>query len=151
MSETEYTAQEARNELYEIIRRETPFKEKAEDALRLGVEYLGADNGHLTRINQETDHWEAIVSTDPADGRFAPGLELNLGTTYCRRTIESNSQIALHDAPNQGWADDPAFETHGLHCYHGTPLIVDGEVSGTVCFVADDPRGQFTDGETMFT
>lgn len=151
MSDTTYTAQEARNELYEIIRRETPFETKAEDALRLGAQYLGADNGHLTRINQETDHWKTIASTDPASGQFPPGLELDLGTTYCRRTIESNAQIALSDAPNQGWADDPAFVTHGLHCYHGTPLIVDGEPYGTVCFVADDPRDAFSDGETMFT
>ena len=151
MSDTTYTAQEVRNELYEIIRRETPFETKAEEALRLGAQYLGADNGHLTRINQETDHWEAIASSNPNGDRFPTGLELDLGTTYCRRTIETNAQIALYDAPNQGWADDPAFKTHGLYCYHGTPLIVDGEPYGTVCFVADDPRDSFSDGETMFT
>jgi len=126
----EGTAQTARDELYEIIRKEASFIQKADEALELGQRYLNADNGHLTQTDQEADHWEVIASTDSSDGEFPSGLELDLGTTYCRRTIEANSQIALHDAPNQGWADDPAFEAHGLHCYHGTPLVVDGEPYG---------------------
>lgn len=151
ISDPTVTADEARRELYEIIRKEVPFEEKARDALELGRQYLDADNGHLTRIDRETDHWEAMVSTDSVDGQFPPGLELELGTTYCRRTIAADSQIALHDAPNQGWETDPAFETHGLHCYHGTTLVLNGEPYGTVCFVAEDPRSErFSDGETMF-
>jgi hypothetical protein len=126
MSDETITAQEARTELYEIMRRDASFETKAEDALRLGAQYLGADNGYLTRINQQTNHWEAVVSTDSDDGRVPVGLELDLGTTYCRRTIESESQIALYDAPNQGWAEDPAFQKHSLHCYHGTALKIDG-------------------------
>jgi PAS domain S-box-containing protein len=151
MSDETITAQEARTELYDIFRRDAPFETKAEAALRLGAQYLGADNGYLTRINQQTNHWEAVVSTDSAGGRVPPGLELDLETTYCRRTIESESQIALYDAPNQGWAEDPAFQKHSLHCYHGTALKIDGEPYGTVCFSAKDPRREvFNDGETMF-
>ncbi|MDZ7850236.1 MAG: PAS domain S-box protein [Halodesulfurarchaeum sp.] len=144
------TAQGARDQLYEIIRKECSFEQKAREALDLGQRYLDADNGHLTRIDRETDHWEVLVSTDPDDGRFKPGLELDLGTTYCRHVIDDNEQIALHDAPNQGWAEDPAFQTHGVHCYIGTPLNVDGEPFGTVCFVSEDPREQFSDDELMF-
>ena len=150
MTEGTVTAQSARKQLYEIIRDECPFEQKAREALELGRQYLGADNAHLARIDQQTGHWEATVSTDPPDGRFPTGLELDLETTYCRRTIADSSPIELYDAANQGWADDPAFETHGLHCYHGTALIVDGDPYGTVCFVAEDPRDQFSDGETMF-
>lgn len=151
MPNSSSAAQEVRGELYEIVRRNAPFEEKAREALELGERYLGAENGHLTRIDQETDHWEAMASTDSPTGRFPPGLELDLETTYCRRTLAANAQIALHDAPSQGWADDPAFEAHGLHCYHGTTLVVDGEPYGTVCFVAEAPRTEpFSDGETMF-
>ncbi len=150
MPDSTVTAQTARENLYEVVRRDDPFEDKASKALELGKQYLGVENGHLTRIEQESDHWEAIASTDPSDGRFRAGLELDLGTTYCRRTIEADSQIALYDAPNQEWADDPAFETHGLHCYHGTTLILEDEPYGTVCFVAEDPREQFHNGETMF-
>ncbi|MFW6383000.1 MAG: PAS domain S-box protein, partial [Haloferacaceae archaeon] len=150
MTDAAATAQTARDELYEIVRNEEPFEQRAREALALGERYLDVDNGHLTRIDRATDHWEVIVSTDAADGRFSAGLELDLGTTYCRRTIAADSQIDLFDAPEQGWADDPAFETHGLHCYHGTPVVVDREPYGTVCFVDDDPREPFGDDETMF-
>lgn len=114
MTDETASVQPAKEVLYEIIRKEAPFEEKAREALELGKWYLDVDNGHLTRIDEETDHWEAVTSTDSSDGRFPPGLEVDLGTTYCRRTIEGHSQITLSDAPNQGWADDPAFETQGL-------------------------------------
>ena len=149
--DTALSAQQARRKLYEIIRRDEPFEQKARDALELGEQYLGADNGHLTRIDTETNHWEATISTDPPDGQFPPGLELDLGETYCRRTIAADDPVALHDAPAQGWDDDPAFEAHGLNCYHGTTLSIDDKPYGTVCFVAEDPRGEpFSNGETMF-
>jgi GAF domain-containing protein len=77
-------------------------------------------------------------------------LELDLTTTYCRRTLETEGSIALHDATDQGWDDDPAFETHGLQCYHGTSIYLDGEPYGTVCFVATDARREFSHGDTMF-
>lgn len=145
------SSSQARQYLYEVMRSDRSFDRKARSALELGTQYLGADNAHLTRIDEKTDHWEAIVSTDTADGDFPPGLELDLGTTYCRRTIQADDHIILHDAPDQGWADDPAFETHGLHCYHGTTLVLDGEPYGTLCFVSEDPRAApYGEGETMF-
>lgn len=144
-------ADQARSQLYEISKQDISFEEKARKALELGEAYLDVDNGHVTRIDQEADYWEAIASTDPPDGTYPPGLVLDLSTTYCRRTIASDTPIALHDAPEQGWADDPAFESHELHCYHGTTLTVDDEPYGTVCFVSEDPRGEpFSEGETMF-
>jgi len=73
------TAKRVRNSLYETIRENAPFEEKAREALELGVKYLNVDNGHLTRIDQETGHWKAAVSTDPPDGQFPPGLSLPLG------------------------------------------------------------------------
>lgn len=144
-------ADRARTELYEVMQLDLPFEEKAVKALRLGEGYLEVENAHLTRIDEVTDFWEAIVSTDPPDGDFPRGMVLDLQTTYCRRAIDQGTSITLHDAPNQGWADDPAFETHGLHCYHGTPLTVQDEPIGTVCFVSERPRdGSFDSDETMF-
>ncbi|WP_435062865.1 GAF domain-containing sensor histidine kinase [Halobaculum sp. EA56] len=150
MSDTALAAPEAREKLYERVRRDVPFDRKAEDALELGRRYLGVENGHLTRVDRETDHWEALASTDPNDGRFHAGLELDLNETYCRRTVEADGQIALHDAPEQGWADDPAYETHELRCYQGTTLVLDGDPYGTVCFVASDAREEFDDDELLF-
>ena len=142
---------DARRDLSDLLRKEGSFEEKARGALEVGRQYLSAANGHLTRIDPETDHWKAIVSTDDGDGRFPEGLTLDLGTTYCRRAFDEDSSVTLHDAPNQGWEADPAFEEHGLHCYHGTTLRVDGDAYGTVCFVSEDPRSEpFSETETLF-
>lgn len=151
MQSTSLPADEARGALYRIIRGDAPFDEKARQALQLGRRYLGADNAHLTAIDRETDHWEALVSTDSADGTIPPGLKLDLDTTYCRRTIESTGPITLWNAPDQGWGDDPAYLEHGLSCYHGTTLVLDDRSYGTVCFVSEEARDEpFDESETMF-
>lgn len=142
---------EARRTLYEVMNEDQPFDSKAEQALSLGEQYLDVDNAHLTEIYTDSDYWKAITSTDPPDGEFPAGLSLDLGTTYCRRVLDDGESVALHNAPEQGWADDPAYETHGLHCYHGTPIIVEGEPYGTVCFVSRSSREKpFSDEETLF-
>ncbi|MDZ5811984.1 ATP-binding protein [Halorubrum sp. AD140] len=144
------TIPEAREKLYEIIRRETSFEQKAREALALGKRHLGVENGHLTRVDQETNHWETLVSSDKTGGQFPAGLKLDLEKTYCRRTIETESPIALWNASEQKWSSDPAFEEHGLYCYHGTRLVVDHEPYGTICFVSREPREPFTNDETLF-
>ncbi len=144
------SAEEARTELYRRMTEHDSFEAKANAALALGCRYLGVENGHLTRIDTDSNHWKALYSTDSSDGQFPPGLVLELGTTYCRRTVE-DGPVQLSDAAEQGWEDDPAYEQHELPTYHGTTLVVDDEPYGTVCFVDRETRGQqFTDEETMF-
>lgn len=151
MSVKAISANDAREELYAIMREDSTFEDKAQAVLELGRRYLGVENGHLTRIDRRTDHWETLQSTDSIDGQFPPGLELELGTTFCRKTIESEVPLTFHDAPVQGLGDDPAFIEHGIHAYHGTTLVVDNEPYGTICFVEEDARdAPFTAEETMF-
>lgn len=142
---------EARQKLEKTRHQDAPFEKKARQALKLGEQYLGADNAHLTRINQENNHWEATVSTDPQGEQFPEGLELDLQSTYCRRTIAADDPITLYDAPAQGWDDDPALEACGVHSYHGHTLYTNGDPYGTLCFVSDDPRDKpFENDETLF-
>lgn len=144
-------AAEIRRELYRVMNEDRDFDWKAEQALTLGEQYLDVENGHLAEVHTDADYWKAIASTDPPDGQFPAGLILDSGRTYCRRVLAETESIALHNAPAQGWADDPAFDTHGLHCYHGTPIIVEEELYGTVCFVSDSPREEpFSEEETLF-
>jgi len=151
MSNSPLSADQARQQLYEVMKKDLSFEEKAEQALAIGEQYLNVENGHVTRIDQESDYWKAIASTDDPDGTFPVGLQLDLQETYCRRTTTGESPVALHDAPQQGWDDDPAFQAHGLHCYHGTTISIDDEAFGTVCFVSTEKRNNpFSDDETMF-
>jgi GAF domain-containing protein len=151
MTQTELDASTARRQLYEVMQSDGDFEDKAERAMEIGEAYLGVANGHVTRIDADSDYWRAVASTDPEDGQFPPGIVLDLGMTYCRRTITSDGPVAVDDAAEQGWEDDPAYDRHGLSCYHGTTLSVEGELYGTVCFVAKAPRAEpFSDDETLF-
>lgn len=147
MSQTVHSADEARHQLYEIMKRDASFEQKATEALELGRAYLNVDSGFLTRIDTEADHWETVVSTDGTDGVVPPGMKTNLSGTYCRYTLERDSPLALHDIPDQ----DTAIEPDDFDCYHGTTLTVNGEPYGTVCFVALEARSDpFSEAETMF-
>jgi PAS domain S-box-containing protein len=78
-------------------------------------------------------------------------MTVPLSETYCRKCIDTDSALAVSDAPEEGWAEDPAYVEHGLGCYLGTPLRVDGELVGTLCF-ADEPARdpEFTPTERTF-
>ncbi|TQQ80963.1 PAS domain S-box protein [Halonotius terrestris] len=142
---------DARQQLYEIVREDVPFDEKARAALELGTRVLGVDNAHLSRVHEETNHWKAMVTTDTDDGLTPPELELDLRETYCRHAVDSRDQLALSDAAEEGYEDDPALDARGLSCYLGTPLVLDGEPRGMVCFVSAGPREEpFSDAETRF-
>ncbi|WP_424019321.1 GAF domain-containing sensor histidine kinase [Halorientalis pallida] len=141
----------ARRRLYEVMQGDAPFEAKAEQALALGEEYLGVTYGRLTRIDPESEYWRIVVSTDSADDEYPPGLVLDLGMTYCRHTIGAEDSVEIDDALESDWEADPAFQRQGFRCYHGTTITVEGEVYGTVCFAAEEPREEsFSEDETLF-
>lgn len=149
MSESASTADEVRQRLYEIMKRDDGFENKARDALSLGTEYLGVDSAFVSRIETNTDHYEVLVSTDRDKGLMPEGMTTDLSGTYCRHTLERDSPLALHDVENQDVVSD--LEVGRVNCYHGTTLTVENEPYGTVCFVSKQARQQpFTEAETMF-
>ncbi|WP_177167496.1 PAS domain S-box protein [Halopenitus malekzadehii] len=113
--------------------------EKQQRALAIGREFLGVEHSHIQRRdgNSTTD---TVVASDGDNPELTDGVTLDRETTYCRRVIDSDGPVALTDAPNQGWDDDPAFQQHGLYCYLGTTIFVHGDVYGTVCFSSRNPR-----------
>lgn len=139
---------EARHRLYEIMKADAPFDEKARLALDLGRSYLGVDCGYVSRIDVDTDHYEVIISTADEDGLVPAGYTTNLQETYCLQVVGRGSSLAAHDVRRHKDIDEAV---DGLQSYHGTELTVDGELYGTVCFVGADARAEpFSETETMF-
>lgn len=129
---------EVYDQLSSILGRPADFEEQSAEALRLGKKFLGVDNGHITRVEPTVGYWETIGSSGPSDDDFPVGLMLDFDDTYCRKTVAAGSTIALDNAPEQGWADDPAYQKHELKTYVGTPFEIDGKSYGTVCFVSSE-------------
>jgi signal transduction histidine kinase len=151
MTQADFDAEQARRDLYEVMKQDNPFQAKATEALELGRRYLDVANGHLTEIESASDYRKVLASTDPPDGVLTPGLVLDLQKTFCRETIKRDSPLSIHDATEQGFEGHPAAAMYGINCYHGTTITIDGEVYGTVCFGSLSPRDEpFTDDETLY-
>ncbi|MFW5977988.1 MAG: PAS domain S-box protein [Halohasta sp.] len=140
-----------RQQLYELFDDSaTPLDTKRQRALELGCTYLGVTNGHIQRRNDDgTDTVVDSVGEHPE--LFPERAVLDRAKTYCRRTVEQHSPLALSNVSQQGWAEDPAYKEHGVDCYLGTTIFVDGEIYGTVCFTAEASReADFTADEKAF-
>ncbi|NLV08219.1 PAS domain S-box protein [Haloarcula rubripromontorii] len=130
-----------RQRLYEIVSAdELSLEDKQTKALALGRELLGVQNGHIERADKAAGIHEVVASVGGPATLFTPGETLDRATTYCRHTMDASSPLALINAPEEGWGDDPAYKEHGLACYLGAPIFVRGEPYGTVCFVDENPR-----------
>lgn len=107
--------------------------------LQFGADWLGVEHGHLTRIDPAQGTHTIDAVSGPSD-LVSVGDTRDLSTTYCRQVIAQNATVALGNAPDDGWDDDPAFEAFGLSTYLGAKVVVDGALYGTVCFVDREAR-----------
>jgi len=141
--------QQALRSMYRITAEpETPFEEKVQRLIDLGREYLGLPYGFLTRISDGTQHIIQASGTHPL---LQPGASCPLSESYCRKTIQEENLLAVQEAPDEGWEGDPAYETFELGSYVGAQLLVEGELYGTLCFAASEPRDEpFTERERTF-
>ena len=112
-------------------------EEKIDRLLSAGTDRLGTSHGFLTRIEGGTQEIVRAVGDHPA---LQPGASAPLSTAYCRHTLREGEPLAVSDALEEGWEDDPAYERFGLGCYLGVPIHVGGEQYGTVCFADGEPR-----------
>ena len=137
-----------RHRLYECFDDpDLSLKAKQRRALELGCQALGIATGHVQYQRDDTTH-EIVASVGDGPATIPEGVTLDRATTYCRHTIESTSPVAISNAPEEGWADDPAYEEQGQDCYLGATLFVDGDSYGTVCFVSETPHERaFSAGE----
>jgi PAS domain S-box-containing protein len=137
-----------REQLLDVLEdSECPPDEQTTRLLEIGCERFGTENGHLVSIDRGSQRHEvvSVFGTDIVTEEVA-----DLSTTYCRRTIESNDVLDLHDAVEQGWEDDPAYQEYGFSCYIGRKLLVNDELYGTVCFASERSRASFTEAEITF-
>lgn len=132
----------------------TDFEAKVSAFLELGHDTLELPYGHLTRTERgdgPDDGTQTVVQATGDHELLRPGEVSSLSWSYCRRTIETDEVVAIHDAPAAGWEDDPAYESFELGCYVGTTVAVDGAVHRTLFFAAREPReAPFTDAEETY-
>jgi len=147
-----FDRQSAYAQLYAEMQSDRPLEDRLREALEIGVEGFGVDIGYVAEVDPATDSWEIIISTDPKDRPDPTGLTEALSNTFCQRTINEEGIVAFRDVAEVGLEDHPSAVEYGLSCYHGAPIMVDGEPYGTVCFSSFDPRDEaFSDAEKSFS
>jgi PAS domain S-box-containing protein len=150
--EREQTLRAEQNALRSMYRitadQEASFEDKVQRLIQLGCEYLGLPYGFLTRITEESQHIRWASGDHPL---LQPGESCPLTQSYCRKTIQKDSLLAVQDAAAEGWDGDPAYATFNLGTYIGSQILVDGSLYGTLCFAATDARDtSFTERERTF-
>ncbi|WP_254830361.1 sensor histidine kinase [Haloglomus salinum] len=129
--------------LYRIAAdRDSSFDEKVDQVLRLGCEYLDIPYGMVNELDE--DGQTVAYAHGTPDG-LRPGQSMPRDEAYCKETVETDDLLAIVDAVEDGWGDDPAYAEHGLGCYIGGRIEVDDDVDRTLCFAGPDPR------QTSFT
>ncbi|WP_121822219.1 ATP-binding protein [Halostella salina] len=141
--------EESFRELYNVISAPDPsFEDKLERVFDLGRDRLGVELGFLTRIEDGVQEIEASSGDHPL---IAPGESCPLSKAYCKKTIERDELLSVHDAPAAGWEGTKAYETFELGSYIGSKVLVRNELYGTLCFADSSPRDRnFTESERTF-
>ncbi|MCK7613054.1 diguanylate cyclase [Roseibium sediminicola] len=125
-------------ELYQITStRELGHEDKIAEILRLGTEHFDLPFGIISHVID--DHYTITHAHSPA-GELVPGTSFPLEDTYCVLTLKSNEPLATSSAENSEFVKHPCYEIFKLESYIGAPLLVDGEVHGTINFSGPDSR-----------
>jgi len=103
--------------------------------LDAGADYLDFPVGYVTRVADDT---QTVVAATGDHDILRVGERTPLSETYCRFVLEDTDAVTV--AHESDLRDDPAYERFGLACYVGTPVVVDGDPYGTLCFADAAPR-----------
>ncbi|WP_276257405.1 PAS domain S-box protein [Haloglomus litoreum] len=141
----------ARTALYDVlVETDGPLRERQREALAVGCRYLGVENGHLKRMDDPDGKHRVVASTDPDSDWIPEDIALD-DAGYCRTAVDQPAALAVQDPRVEGYEDNPGYVDHGVACYLGTDIVVEGETWGTVCFVSPQPTEEtFTPTEATF-
>ncbi len=131
---------EYRKQLRSIARQDCGNPpDQIQQILQLGVERYDVTLGLLVQVDPVGEVYTIDeVSTSHPD--LTRGLTGDLLSTYCRLVVAEQEPLAVMNAPEQGWRNDPAYQSTLLSTYIGTEVHVGGNPYGTVCFVDRDPK-----------
>lgn len=140
------TVEAYRREIYQITSdTEITPDQKIQRLLTLGCEFLELENGHIVEIDRSTA--QHTVRYAAGSNLVEAGIVSDLSETFCRHTIEADDILAIANAPDEGYADDPSYEKWSISCYVGAKLIIDDELFGTLCFADRDVKTTLTGPE----
>jgi PAS domain S-box-containing protein len=124
--------------------RQLNFQQRLQGLLELGRQRFGMEIGILSRIQDEDFEILEVQCPQIPPGLVVnrplrPGQHLPLAETYCFRTMEANDPLYFEFLLMYGTNVPPKYGPFRIQAYIGTPVIVAGEVYGTLSFSSQTP------------
>lgn len=125
--------------LHELTVGVEEFESTVERLLSLGCDHFGLETGILSDIDGDRYEIEAVVDST---GTYETGSVSEFGETMCRVTVasESTETVAFADVTETEYSTHPAASDSDVRAYIAAPVLVDGEVYGTVNFSSRTAR-----------
>ncbi|MEQ8383273.1 MAG: response regulator [Coleofasciculus sp. A1-SPW-01] len=129
--------------LYEVTTQQnSDFEQKLQNLLTMGRRQFNLDVGilsHIENIDTENGRYEIIAAQMPNNLSFK-GVTLDLKQTYCGEIVHAKKPLCILSASTSQWHNHPGFKVFQVEAYIGVPVIVSGQLYGTLCFVSLTPR-----------
>ncbi|MFQ4138456.1 response regulator [Nodosilinea sp. PGN35] len=110
------------------------------DYLATGCQVLGFAGGLVGKV--EGSDYVAIAMATPLPG-LEPELRCSLDDTFCGMAIHAQSTVGFtHVSTRPELRQHPLYQALHIESYLGTPIAVEGEIYGSLCFFDTTPRPQ---------
>lgn len=114
--------------------------------LRLGVKWFDVGHGMLVQGQADADHHVVTEMSGPHP-TIEPGDRTRLSASVFLGTVAQNAPAGVLPQGDAGGVE--GWPSAG--CHLATPVVVDGDLYGAVCFVGDEPREkQFASDDFIF-
>ena len=120
--------------------------EKIDEVILLGLDHFGLESGVMSEILGATYVVRHVANPIAA---IKPGASLALGDTYCTHTVELGRPVAFDHVGSSALGRSSAYRQLRLEAYIAAPIMVDGELYGTLNFSARQPAGRSFGSEDL--
>ena len=112
--------------------------DKIQTLLQLGIDTFGLTQATISRHLGRELVMEYVA---PSSVPLKPGTVMTLSRTYCDITLKLRYTLAIDNMLESAHRAHTCYRELGVETYFGTPLIVNGELYGTLNFTAPRSRG----------
>lgn len=135
--------------LYEVTTRpELSLPEQIRAALKIGMVTLNSKLAIVSRI--ENDKFTILYCVTPPN-TVKEGDVFELKETYCDITVKKNEVLSIDDMGKSEYKAHACYGKFHLESYIGIPVMVGGQLYGTLNFSSPDPHNpRFNESDEDF-
>ncbi|MEM9806561.1 MAG: response regulator, partial [Cyanobacteria bacterium P01_D01_bin.56] len=116
--------------------RHLSFEESIQELLAMGRQQFNLKIGTLAKIE---DAQYEVIASQLSDTITTQGTIYQLKQQFCAEVIKLNRPIYITKVSNTRWSDHLCYKAFKYEAYIGVPVIVNGEVYGTLSFASRQP------------